>query len=587
MSTLLQTQQRIDAQIAGLERELLELKRQRNELSPVSGLPAEIFCHILLLATSYPHRHDPVNFFAFPEKLRTERCIETLLHVSHSWRSTALGCPELWADIDVEVTTDPRQLDFMGKHAHPHAISLHVKTLAFVRPQAPLKWENAMKQLLSGGSRNLNKLVLDGTTHSLLEILGFAQPGTLRILQVSLSDGATVGYDAAGASVAQQPLFMRETPGLHTLHLEACPIPLETPILIRSPNLTSLSLPLPLGSLESHVVDMLRSMPQLQQLSLDFPDRLQPSQATLDLVYLPFLTQTAFRGHSTSVITTLSHLRLSAMLLLISLYCETESHTDLGQEGANLFRAIGQACCPPGAFHRQQPAVHPFSPRILTLESPTLAGQSREGSRLLITDWTPHGEQAIHPPRALLNAVFLRDDIALSLIQWHPFMLAGHHKDLPQLIGWSMEEMHTFGFQDGRDYPDSLWQLLSESPKISELAIAPSQVLQLLPHLSNDNGAFPFPSLLRIAVRGAVSQYAVASSTAGQMFEFQLEPLLSALRRRRNLVKKYCGIEKKWVLNELMLDRYMCAPSQPSIRTARAEGLIEWVIRDKRWEQQD
>lgn len=210
MATPIQTQQNIDAHIAQLKRELVELKRQRNELSPISTVPPKILCHILLLATSCPHPRDPINFFVLPEMLRAERCIKTLLHVSRSWRFMALECPELWAKIDVGITTDPRRIDFMARHAHSRAISLHINTVARVRSPSQLKWANSVKQLFSCGG-NFNELILNGAAHLLLNVLRFAQPRTRRTLQVTVSDDATFGYDTVGTIVAQQPLFVRET----------------------------------------------------------------------------------------------------------------------------------------------------------------------------------------------------------------------------------------------------------------------------------------------------------------------------------------------------------------------------------------
>lgn len=134
MATPTRTQQSIDAQIAQLEQELLELKRQRNELSPVSTIPPEILCQILLLATSYSEPQEKVYFVSPPDGFRVERCTDTLLHVSHSWRSAALGCPQLWLEIDIRMASDARRIDFMVKHAHPLSISLHVNAVAPVHP---------------------------------------------------------------------------------------------------------------------------------------------------------------------------------------------------------------------------------------------------------------------------------------------------------------------------------------------------------------------------------------------------------------------------------------------------------------------
>jgi hypothetical protein len=72
----------IDRDIARLEESIRALKSHRNELSPISRLPAEILCNIFSLSILW----NPESWTNFSQ-------------VSQHWRSLALNAPELWTDI--------------------------------------------------------------------------------------------------------------------------------------------------------------------------------------------------------------------------------------------------------------------------------------------------------------------------------------------------------------------------------------------------------------------------------------------------------------------------------------------------------
>ena len=76
----------IDRNIARLEESIRSLKSRRNELSPISRLPAEILCNIFSLLEGN-------TVYGRPESWTN------LSQVSQHWRSTALGAPELWTSI--------------------------------------------------------------------------------------------------------------------------------------------------------------------------------------------------------------------------------------------------------------------------------------------------------------------------------------------------------------------------------------------------------------------------------------------------------------------------------------------------------
>ena len=77
----------IDRDIARLEESIRALKSRRNELSPISRLPAEILCNIFSLTED------------FSSRTRRPKSWTNFSQVSQHWRSTALSAPELWTKI--------------------------------------------------------------------------------------------------------------------------------------------------------------------------------------------------------------------------------------------------------------------------------------------------------------------------------------------------------------------------------------------------------------------------------------------------------------------------------------------------------
>ncbi|KAJ3540196.1 hypothetical protein NMY22_g4403 [Coprinellus aureogranulatus] len=112
------TQAQLDAHIHRLELELSEIKRRRNALSPVSRLPPEIFCKIF--ASSIP------DIDYRDHEGRTRSHAMKISHVSHSWRVTAIACPELWGDLHVGVETKVEILTLALERAGHSSISINM-----------------------------------------------------------------------------------------------------------------------------------------------------------------------------------------------------------------------------------------------------------------------------------------------------------------------------------------------------------------------------------------------------------------------------------------------------------------------------
>ncbi|KAJ3510946.1 hypothetical protein NMY22_g15810 [Coprinellus aureogranulatus] len=550
-----ENQQLIDDEIQRLERHVVELKRQRNELSPVSILPPEIHCHILLLATSFA-RH-PHDYNELPEKLRSDRCIRTLCHVSHSWRLITLGCPQLWAEIDIGNSTDSRRVDFMLQHAHPHPISFLIRN--YFHPNVFV----AVKQVLWEG-HDLNRLMISGNPSIVNKLLEVAQPRTLQALEIAVIGTHIHDYTATGLKFIQHPLFARETPGLRSISINGFSIPLTSLIFTQSPQLTTLSLPVQDGSRLSHILDILGNTPLLQCLCLDFLGHLQLPPTTLHPVRLSHLLHAVLNGDSISVTAVLSYLRAPRMGLRLGTACDVRDVLNSRQEGANFFRALGEA--------RRSPSEHLFSPHNLGV---FLLPTDREGvSRMRFGSWNAGTDPVVDPENAAVVAVFQREGTRSGLDpeRWNPLMYVQHPKDLPQLIGWSMDELSAFGIHDDSVYPDSLWRLLSQCPKLSELSVHIRQAPTLLPLLSADNGVLAFPSLrcLNVSSGGEVLY------VRDDHYEAFFESLLRSSEDRQVILGKH-GVETTWVFDKLVLG-FHHRETESFAHTVKDRGLIREVI---------
>ena len=99
----------IDRDIARLEERIRAQKSRRNELSPISRLPAEILCNIFSLIEGY------YNFDA-GAGLNPESWIN-FSRVSQHWRSLALSAPELWTNIPLRYSRWAQEMLIRSKMA--------------------------------------------------------------------------------------------------------------------------------------------------------------------------------------------------------------------------------------------------------------------------------------------------------------------------------------------------------------------------------------------------------------------------------------------------------------------------------------
>ncbi|KAF5339396.1 hypothetical protein D9611_009903 [Ephemerocybe angulata] len=101
----------IDREIARLELQLIDLKRRRNTLSPISTIPPEILSNIFFLALRFLQVDGDTLEDVEPDVTKRAICA-----VSHQWRETAFTEPKLWMEIHVRDFTATKYLDLIGKN---------------------------------------------------------------------------------------------------------------------------------------------------------------------------------------------------------------------------------------------------------------------------------------------------------------------------------------------------------------------------------------------------------------------------------------------------------------------------------------
>ncbi|KAJ3540124.1 hypothetical protein NMY22_g4433 [Coprinellus aureogranulatus] len=192
MSTLsnIDVQRKLDVHIHRLEVELSELKQKRNALSPISQLPAEIFCKIFVFSIPDLDYKDPGG------RIRTHAM--QVSHVSQTWRAIAVACPELWGDLHIGVRTTEKALTLALTRAQNAPISINM--CGFDRdkrpsvPSAPVI--SALSRLIREEPLRFRELALyirEDSMRSLFE--GFS--GSFdNVTSLKLDMSADAGYDA-------------------------------------------------------------------------------------------------------------------------------------------------------------------------------------------------------------------------------------------------------------------------------------------------------------------------------------------------------------------------------------------------------
>lgn len=86
----------LQRELNNIPQEIIRTKRKFNALAPISRLPAEIFCMIVMWCRMLEPGHGWEDFW--PSDV-ARRAVIHVSHTCHMWRTLTLSFPKVWADI--------------------------------------------------------------------------------------------------------------------------------------------------------------------------------------------------------------------------------------------------------------------------------------------------------------------------------------------------------------------------------------------------------------------------------------------------------------------------------------------------------
>lgn len=544
-------QQEIDARIAELESEILDLKRRRNELSPISQIPPEIFCEILELATTASE--GGASIF----QLRTGGHIRTLCHVSRDWRSLALTCPQLWAGIDVRNTSNAAQIEFLINHAHPQPLSLCIEESSQlarqVRPMATGSeiGFNGIKEILLTRGFSVRKLAFSGRTRFLKDYLAVAPTNsalhTIRVHNAERPLGPSRLWVATTAVFTPQcALVSSKSPELRVLDLLDSAIPLTSPVLF-SPALIDLYLSIPPGSTVRELLGVLQSASRLQHMNLEFPHDFQPPESSrpYSVARLSQLCAMVITGKATSILALLQQLSLPAMVLQTMLSCTVPSQARAQIVGEAVLAALAKARLPSlKGLPDQHRYLSPHAFKIDTRGAESVAAVIGHCLFQMECRETPFDRpwgNLISATSASVGMLVEGTSDALAFQEWLPMCHPPQQGDTLRSIGWTFDHLlclHVDYLQD--TYPSSsFWETISNVPGLQQINIGSHHASEFLPFLFSGCRdslgkavRLPFPRLYQFALR---------LQPADQDFEGVIKAIVGAFEKRRRLAMECYG----------------------------------------------
>ena len=240
----------IDRDIARLEESIRVLKSRRNELSPISRLPAEILCNIFSFAEVLSQTWSPESWTNFSQ-------------VSQHWRSLALRAPELWTKIPLAYPRWAQEMLIRSKKAKLTIRSDNSSSLKAIQTLRLCLYE----------MNRIEEINLTAIPGSLLEEIFWDLPKhapqlhTLRIESPPLSEAFPIFEN-----------FLYDTKRLRRVELSNCKISWDSRLLT---GLTRLTLIGPLNANSSIIkfLHALQQMPALTHLYLEdsIPDYIEGS----------------------------------------------------------------------------------------------------------------------------------------------------------------------------------------------------------------------------------------------------------------------------------------------------------------------
>ncbi|KAH6905230.1 hypothetical protein BKA70DRAFT_509313 [Coprinopsis sp. MPI-PUGE-AT-0042] len=111
----------LDDRLLEKEKEIIDIKHERNQLAPVSRLPVEVLARVFLDRARSPESTTQDTQYAFKTG-QYQVLWMGVSHVCRQWREVALGCSELWSVLNPRIST--KWIEAMIKRSKSMPISL-------------------------------------------------------------------------------------------------------------------------------------------------------------------------------------------------------------------------------------------------------------------------------------------------------------------------------------------------------------------------------------------------------------------------------------------------------------------------------
>lgn len=251
-----EAQTRLDHEIAAMTLALCSLRTQRNILSPVSRLPAEILASIFIRCARNHHK----NRRSVPEWVNVS-------YVCRHWRDIALNCSTLWSFLFVS-----------SQHWTDELLARSKTTPLKVRVDSEYPKQSKELYLLekvapqAGRIEDISLQLTRREAERILSLLSSPAP-LLQTLQISVEKSNYLGENALVSGV----LFDGYTPALRKLELVNYAFPLTSPALR---GLTTLRLRDLGASFQPTLASLMTALSRMQDLAHLYLENALPSART-------------------------------------------------------------------------------------------------------------------------------------------------------------------------------------------------------------------------------------------------------------------------------------------------------------------
>ncbi|KAJ3520578.1 hypothetical protein NMY22_g12692 [Coprinellus aureogranulatus] len=530
-------QRELDSQIYRLERDLVELKRRRNQLSSISQLPPEILERIFFFGL------ENLNWDANRRNL--PGCMR-IAHVSRAWRTVALEFPGLWTLMQIRRGTDPRLLAFQLENAKSKPLSIQYLAYAEYPPANVID----VCKIIGASIRRLKTIDVQARGATLETLLlpvqqSPDQAGELEEMFIRDITPHEIWRDRPPSPLLD--LFVGGTPKLRTIGLFNVPLRWNSSTLL-SPCLTELALQyspwyssaIITRGTALQLFSALRHTPRLKSLTLGFPitpwqvtDIRDPAWTTgLASVVLPNLKSFVLHTQDSTPLTTV----MSVIVLPKDIeFVDLKSiHTPTPPHGVDISRIMATIQT---SFH-QLPS--PDSLSIATFE------QESQSIRL-----STSGSAAVSPAESnVVSSRAARPRVSVEVLPdgdpySGPYSFPVCEPQSSFLFQWWLKDLRVLSVE--HDPPSHFWDMVSELPSLAELthcaasALCARALFQVLSgqyrSLGESEWKLPFRPLKTLVID---LKYVTSSSSPVSTTGMAIR----ALRRRQEEDARARGVEE-------------------------------------------